>query len=127
MTRTANTMLAVLLIAALLLCHGAFGVWHQFSGHASETTVASFVDHGAAHGAAGGTQGAAECHAVAAANYEAAPMLLLLLGATLLLLLSGDRLWRWSPAPRFPVRRPPAILLPPPAASGAAVLQVFRL
>lgn len=123
----ANKLISALAITALLLCHGAFGVWHQFSGHENVTNAGSIAEHGLAHHEAGASEDGAEGHAATAASYEVAPMLLLLLGTVLVLLLRGTRLWRWSPAPRFPRWRPPAIFLPPPAVPEAAVLQVFRL
>lgn len=122
----ANRLLLALAITAVLLCHGAFGVWHQFSGHASGVSVVSVAEPGSAHHEAGAFKDSAESHAAPAASYEVAPMLLLL-GAVLVLLLRGARLWRWSAAPGFPRCKPLGFSLPPPAAPEAAVLQVFRL
>ncbi len=117
--------LTALLVVALLLCHGALGGLHQVSAkpavpeqahHVSADEAMSPQEH------QGGHQGS---HPLSSSDYAAALSVVLLLGAVLVLVLSGG-------LTRRPELRILERVLPPPGfrpirGPTAPLLQVFRL
>lgn len=120
-------LLPVLLIAAVLLCHGVLGYAHQVSCHACESAMDSAgVHHGSAAGAG---EDAGDNQAGELGKVAYAAVVVVALGAVALLVLLGISRNRWSktPVPRALGRR----LLPvvPHRSRGPTLpsLQVFRL
>jgi len=123
----ANRFLSLLLVAALLACHGAFGALHQLPGHGLQGKEhSSAMAQGAGPEEHPSHHGEAE-HPPGGSNY-AAVIFVVLLGAALALRLGGSRLRiahlaRWQAGRRFPT----AVALYLPRGPTAHVLQVFRL
>ena len=117
--------LSVLLIGALLFCHGVFGALHllcyppQCAGDAEHA-----VEHHAAVSAVGDAHEHSADHATSSAYFA---VLVGLLGLLLALLPKGAPL-RIRLEARWPVvhRRVPAVMRPPPTPT-PLTLQVFRL
>lgn len=123
-----NGLLALLLVAAVLLCHGALGAAHQIGAGPAispETAGAhaSLVAGGEEAGGHSGGQG--EAHP-AHVNY-AAILLLISVGVVLGLLLGRSRRWRRVAVLSLAGRRLPPVV--PRCARGPTLplLQVFRL
>jgi hypothetical protein len=117
--------LSVLLIGALLFCHGVFGALHLLC---YPPQCAGDAEHAVEHHAAAGAMGDAHEHSVdhgTSSGYFA--VLVGLLGLLLGLLAKGAPL-RIGLEERWPVvlRRVPAVMRPPPAPT-PLTLQVFRL
>jgi hypothetical protein len=125
---TRERFLPLLLVGALLLCHGVFGALHLVcdplelcAGGAEHTE-----EHQPAAEAAGGTHEHPTGHATGTA-YFAVVIIVGLLGLLLRLLSKGDRLRtglgrRWPP-----MLRRASVVFRPPRAPTSPVLQVFRL
>ena len=121
-------VLPVLLIAALLLCHGVLGFAHQVSYGTCEPTEISGVHHGsAAETGESDAENTGDHTTDGLGHLSYAAVLLAAFGAMLLVLL-GVRRWREAPPPRsifrrhhlpFITRRPRGPTLPS--------LQVLRL
>lgn len=120
-------LLSLLLVAALLACHGAFGVLHQFPGHGLQVEEhSSAMEQGAGLEEHPSHRGGGES-LPGGSNY-AAVIFVVLLGAALVLRLSGFRL-RVAHMVRRQAERnfPTAIAFHLPRGPTAPVLQVFRL
>jgi hypothetical protein len=123
----ANRFLSLLLVAALLACHGAFGALHQLPGHGLQEE-----EHSSAMAQGAGPEEHPSHHGEeepppGGSNY-AAVIFVVLLGAALALRLGGSRLRvahlaRWEAERRFPTD----VALYLPRGPTAPVLQVFRL
>jgi hypothetical protein len=124
-------LLALLLVGALLLCHGAYGALHQY--HQTFCTAslpaAAHPPHNHAHGAGDGGAGkhpgepGEGCLGHVA---YAATLLLISLGAILRLLYGGRM--RTKVSASLPMRFfPPLVLHPARPPTPPALLQVFRL
>ncbi len=123
--------LALLLAAALLLCHGIYGASHQLHQTAGPASLhapahaSAAGSHGGTHGdGAGHTEGGAEGHPGKTAY--AAALAIVLLGAVVALLIGGVRFWVRAAAP-ISGRRPRLPAVARPRGSPAPVSQVFRL
>ena len=129
-----RAFLALLLVGALLLCHGAYGVSHQvFSALHAEQPHHSHVphtEHADAHGVGvaensmehqGGDLGGHLGHVA-----YAAALLTISLGAVLWLL-SGARTWTRNGLLSLPGRVLSPVFLRPLRRSSLPLLQVFRL
>jgi hypothetical protein len=118
--------LALLLVGALLLCHGVLGVLHlcptppadvaaQHAGHEHSSSGTGAISH--EHQA---------CHLLHVAAYYAV-LLAAFLWLVGLLLLKEARLWSTRDAPAASFRRFGPVVLHPPRGPTLPVLQVFRL
>lgn len=126
-------ILALILTAALLLCHGLYGATHQVFAtlHASHALQAH-MPHTDTHGSGGGEhtpidrqdEGGGEGHLGHVAY--AAALLVISLGA-ILWLLGGVRAWTRSDLSSLTKRIVPPKFLRPPLIPNPALLQVFRL
>jgi hypothetical protein len=125
-------LLAVLLVGALLLCHGAYGALHQF--HRTSGTAllpaadqSSHASHDHTHGAADGKHPGAAGEGCLGCVPYAATLLLISLGAILRLLYGGRM--RTKVFASLPMRFFPSLLVLHPARGPTlpALLQVFRL
>jgi hypothetical protein len=123
-------ILALLLVGALLLCHGVFGALHLCS-----VPPAGAAAHHAGHQHAPSGAGTSShehhtCHLMHAATYYAV-LLTALLGLALgFLLITGLRLWRGITVPTSAVFRRCrlAVLYPPRGPTASPIrLQVLRL
>lgn len=123
----ANRFLSLLLVAALLVCHGAFGALHQLPGHGLQGG-----EHSSAMAQGAGPEEHPSHHGEGepppGGSTYAAVIFVVLLGAALALRLGGFRLQvahlvRWQAGRRFPT----AVALYLPRGPTAPVLQVFRL
>jgi hypothetical protein len=118
----------LLLVGALLLCHGLFGALHL----CSDTPSASADHHGLhEHQATTGVGESAPehqvCHLMHAANYYAV-FLGALLGLALGLLVKGFRFSsRYSTTLTYSRMSRPVVLHPPRGPTSQPLLQVFRL
>jgi hypothetical protein len=125
-------LLALILTAALLLCHGLYGAAHQvFAALHAEHASHAHVPHTDTHGAEEGEQtpveqqgGDGEGHLGHIAY--AAALLAISLGAVLWLLSSG-RTWTRVSLSLLPTRVVLPYLLRPPPRTSPTLLQVFRL
>lgn len=122
-----NRLLSLLLVAALLVCHGAFGVLHQFPVHdMQEEEHSSAMERGADPEEHPSHHGGGE-HLSGGSNY-AAVIFVVLLGAALVLRLGGLRLRVAQVVRRQAGRKFPTAVAPYlPRGPTAPVLQVFRL
>lgn len=127
---SAGGLLPVLLIVAVLLCHGILGFAHQVLCDECGPAEVS----GAHQGAAAGMGGAGSGHAggndapVGLEGHSYATVVLAAIGTALLVLLLGVRRWREVPVPRsiFQRRYPPFIACRPRGPT-LPFLQVLRL
>lgn len=116
-------VLAALLLVAFLACHGFLGAPHHapsppdHSHHSEEHSTHAPADDPGDH------QGGMH---LGHSGY-AAILISILLGAVLVLLLSGTRVWRKPAAPRLTGRYLPPLVLHPPREPTAPLMQVFRL
>ena len=127
-----RVLLALILTAALLLCHGLYGAAHQVFAalHAEQSSHAHTSDPDAHEMGAGeqtpvkhqGGDGGGHLGHVA----YAAALLVISLGAVLWLL-SGGRTWTRGVLSLLPKRVVPPRFLSPPPTPSPALLQVFRL
>jgi hypothetical protein len=119
--------LAVLLVGALLLCHGAFGALHLVC---YPPQCAGDAEHAAHHQLAAGGVGDSHEHSAdhGTSTEYFAVLVVGFLGLLLGLLSKGTPL-RISVAARWPavLRRVPAVLFRPPPTPTPQTLQVFRL
>ena len=116
-------LLALLLIGALLLCYGAYGVLHEISEiDLPLVDRSSSMEQGAMGEHSGGHQGghleSSEC---------AAALLVVVLGAAIGLLARGTRTRSRVAVSSLPERRFPLVVLHPPRGPTSSLLQVFRL
>lgn len=121
-------LLPMLLIMAVLLCHGVLGSLHQVSCHACEAAQPQIMHQGSiaeTDGAAHGVAGDGQAGSLGGTAYAA--VLITLLGAAILGLIGIARAWLEVPVSRAPWRR----LVPtsPHRQRGPSLpsLQVFRL
>src|SRR5215216_5264713 len=116
-------LLALLLVGALLLCHGVFGVLHRCSDPSmpmhQDHEHLSFMEKGTS------THEHTPCHAAGAEYF--AVLFAAFLGLVLGLLLTGTRLWASLAAPLTAGRRFAPLVFHPPRGPTLPVLQVFRL
>jgi hypothetical protein len=125
--------LALLLVGALLLCHGVFGALHLCPTPRADVPAAQHTGHEhVSHGAGASTHEHQEaCHLMHAGKYFAVLLTAFVLGIVLglLLLLMGVRLWSRIPAspPAFFRSLCPAMRYPPRGPISPPLLQVFRL
>lgn len=121
-------LLPVLLIMAVLLCHGVLGSLHQVSCHGCEAAQSQIMHHGSVpepDGAANSVAGDGQAGGLGGTAYAA--VLITLLGATLLGLIVIARVWLGVPVSRASWRH----LIPTaphrPRRPSLPSLQVFRL
>jgi hypothetical protein len=129
--------LALLLVGALLLCHGVYGVSHQIfaTQHAEQPhhSHAPQADHTDTHGAGGGGEHSTEGQGGDPGGHlghvvYAAALLAISLGAVVLWPLSGTRTWTRNVLPSLPEHLfRPVFLLRPMRSPDLPLLQVFRL
>ncbi len=127
-------LLALLLVGALLLCHGAYGALHQFhqtSGSAllPAAEQSSHSSHAHTHGAVDGEHpGAAGEGCLGCVPYAAA-LLVIFLGTATVWFQSASRGWTKGVAasPSSIRPSPPGVLHPARGPTLPASLQVFRL
>lgn len=118
--------LAALVVAALLLCHGAFGALHVVAGPLATSLPAG--GHAAGHPSTGAHGGEHLAPLHTCAEYFAVLLGLFAGGSALWLLLrKGRRRGEMCFAPRRFASRPPAALLELPRGPTPPTLQVFRL
>jgi hypothetical protein len=121
-------VLALLVLGAVLLCHGAFGASHQVhynSGAYDAPTVVGYASHMDSQGAEeAGFAGIHSEEGLGSTAYLAA-LISFSLGA-FLWLLNGARVWGRSRAVMLPGRFLPRPALHPARGPTPAVLQVFR-
>ena len=112
--------MTVLLVGALLLCHGAFGWMHQVQDAPIPAHLAAkHASHQAGHGTADG-------HPPVESDYAAA-FFALLIGLVYALLRRAARTTPALPAPRLTGRPLPATISHLPRGHTPSLLQVFRL
>ena len=117
---TREKLLPLLLVGALLLCHGAFGSLHQISNVALlEHPTVVHPSHHQEHEPTDG-------HPVGSHDYAAA-LFALLLGIVYVLLRRETRGWNASPALSRTGLLPTTAVLHLPRGPGPPLLQVFRL
>jgi hypothetical protein len=118
---TIERLLTLLLVGALLLCHGAFGSLHQVKGPvlSEHLTVEEHTSHHEEHGPADG-------HPVGEHDYAAA-LFALLLGMVYALLRGETRSRDAFPAPRRTGSLPTTRVFHLPRGPGPPLSQVFRL
>ena len=121
-------VLPMLLIAALLLCHGVLGFAHQISCGACEPTEISGVHHGsAAETGESGAENTGDDTPDGLGHLSYAAVVLAAFGAILLVLL-GARRWHEAPPPRSIFRRHyPPFITRRPRGPTLPSLQVLRL
>lgn len=121
--------LPVLLIAAVLLCHGVLGVAHLISCDAYKSVESSGSHHGSTTDSGGVGDGQTGEHApcgLGAIGYAA--VVLVAFGVAFLGLLLAARRWRESGTLRSAFRRYfPQVFVPRPRGPTLPSLQVFRL
>lgn len=124
-------LLSVLMVVALLLCHGALGALHQVSwpaapegahhatvaGDAAAASQGHAVEHPWEHRAG---------HPTGPSDYAAALFSVLLLGTVLALLLGAASPWGSAAGPDNIGLTPSPAGLPPPRGPTVPLLQVFR-
>jgi hypothetical protein len=116
--------LALLLVGAVLACHGVFGALHLCSSHQGLI----YQEHGHSSAEKGGMDAHDEhspCHLLGADYF--AVLLMAFLGLALGLLLKGARSWIGIVAPLVVGRRFMPVVLYPPRGPTLLILQVFRL
>lgn len=114
-------LLALLLVGAILVCHGVFGALHLCSSpqtHLHQEHVHPAVEEGM-----GAHDEDSSCHALGADYFAVLLTAFLVLG----LLLEGARSWISVVAPSTVGRRFTPVVLHPPRGPTLPVLQVFRL
>lgn len=117
--------LALLVVVALLLCHGLFSVFHFcYVSQASHTHQAQ--EHYSVAEARVADHEHAECHKMGASDYFAV-LLVIFFGLILRLLLRQCRSCSETFAFRFSERRLRPFVLPSPRGPTAPLTQVFRL
>lgn len=128
-----RVLLALILVGALLLCHGLYGASHQvFAALHAEHSSHGHTPHTDAHGAGVGEQAPVEHQGGDGGGHlghvaYAAALLVISLG-TVLWLLCGGRAWTMGVLFSLSTRVvPPGYLLPPPRPRPTLFLQVFRL
>ncbi len=127
-----GVLLASLLAAALLLCHGLFGVSHQvFSSLHAEHFSHGHASHTDSHGSGVGEQPPVQHYSDDGEGHlghvaYAAALLVVSLGVVLWLLGAGRTWARSGQSSLLKWAVPPRFLSPPPRPS-PALLQVFRL
>lgn len=119
----AKRITALVLLVALLLCHGLLGVAHQLAGPLDSTH----------HSVEGSSQAPVEDrgdypddHRLGYSDYVAA-LVSILFGAVIGLLLSGARTWDASAAPRLLRRYFPPLVFYSARGPTPPLTQVFRL
>jgi hypothetical protein len=123
-------ILALLLVGALLLCHGVFGALHLCTTPPAGSSAQHAVHDHSSPGGATSSHDHQVCHLMHAGNYYAVLLTALLgLALGLLLLLKGVRLWSRITLPPAAFQRfRPALLHPPPVLTvSPLLLQVMRL
>lgn len=132
--RRSNDFLAVLLVGALLLCHGVFGFAHEISCHECDPPdlLASMAqashEHGSEHPvghASGQATGDDPVGGHAFAGYFG--IVLALFGVVVLGLLLGSRILRRAASPLLYRPPPLPVLARLPWGPTLPLLQVFRL
>lgn len=121
-------LLPMLLIAALLLCHGVLGYAHQVSCGACEPTEISGVHHGfATETGESGAENTGADTPDGLGHLSYAAVVLAAFGAILLVLLEARR-WHEAPPPRSIFRRHhPPFITRRPRGPTLPSLQVLRL
>lgn len=123
----ANELLSLLLVAVLLVCHGAFGALHLFEGYGPRVEEhPSAIERGASPGEHPSHRGGGE-HLLICSDY-AAVIFVVLLGAALALRLGSSRSWVMHAVRRRAGQNlPTAVAFHLPRGPTAPELQVFRL
>ena len=128
-------LLTLILVAALLLCHGLYGAMHQvFATLHASPALQAHMPHTDTHGSGGGEhtpidrqdEGGGEGQGHLGHVAYAAALLVISLGA-ILWLLGGGRAWTRSDLSSLTKRIVPPKFLRPPLIPNPALLQVFRL
>ena len=117
--------MVLVVVIALLLCHGVYGAAHQAPGATGHHHGAGHAPYGDGPGAVGGSPGPYDEGCFGCVAY-AASLLVVSIGAVLWLLRGGPSWDEGNAAMLLPVRGPGSVLHP---ARGPTlpVLQVFRL
>jgi hypothetical protein len=113
--------MALLLLVALLFCHGFMGAFHQLPDPPEHSRV---MGEHSSHAPAGGSGGHSGLHL---GHSDYAAVLISILFGAIIGLLSGVRMWRGLTAPQFPERTFPPLILHPARGPTAPLIQVFRL
>lgn len=128
--QSGRRLLALLLVGALFLCHGAYGALHQIHQGAGDAALPA-MEH-AAHADTGGTEdgvhpaGHRAEHLVGDMAY-AATLVVISLGAFLRWLINDARAWSRVGASSLIVRCFPLLVVRPVRGPTLSILQVFRL
>ena len=129
--RARRGTVALLLVVALLLCHGLYGASHQVHRFGPEAPGQEVVPHSNQHHAAHDTHGGddqGEGHAWHPDGMAyAASLSVVLLAAAFALALGGTRIGARAALAAAPGRRYAPSFLRPARGSPLPVLQVFRL
>ncbi len=119
-------ILALLLLVALLSCHGLLGAPQHDPVLADHSHLAAHLTEEHPSHAPTGNHDAHPGMHLGHSGY-AAVLISFLLGAVLVLLLDGARSWNRVIVPLVFDRRFHPIVLPPPRGPTASLIQVFRL